>query len=289
MSDFGYSNEALNSINKFYQVNKIVYVEGDDDELFWEEVLNFYGVKSTKTLSLGSSSEVDKYIDNLINNEELDFFVARDLDYLLFNNKYIKHNKVLYTYGYSIENTLIEKQGVINAISSYGRIKRSDMNFNDFENWASNILEILEELVIFDIINDITCKENVKHNGIQILGDNCTRFMVNNISKDFCINKINNFIQVKELVDIYGPRKEEVNKRISNINKSLFQIIRGHFLFSATLKYVSSMISQYNSGKNKISNDALFSVLILNLRDILSSNPVEYKHYKIEALKLGNN
>ncbi len=290
MSDFGYSNEALNSISKFHQVNNILYVEGDDDELFWEEVLNFYDVKSTKTISLGSSTEVDKYINNLINNEGLEFFVARDLDYLLFNNKHIKHNKVLYTYGYSIENTLINKKGVINAISSYGRIKKSDINSTDsFDNWVYKILTALEELIIFDIINDITCKENVQHNGIQILGDNCIRFMVDKISNDFCINKINNFIQEKKLVGIYGHRKDEVNKSIIDMNKNFFQIIRGHFLFSATLKYISSVISKYNSSKNKISNDALFSILIVNLSDILKSNPIEYEHYKNESLKLKNN
>ena len=41
--------------------------------------------------------------------------------------------------------------------------------------------------------------------------------------------------------------------------------------------------------KNKISNDALFSILIVNLSDILKSNPIEYEHYKNESLKLKNN
>lgn len=288
MSDFEYSNEALNSISYFYKVEKILYVEGDDDELFWEEVLSFYNVESTKTISLGSSSEVDKYINNLINNDELNFFVARDLDYLLFNSNYIEHDKVLYTSGYSIENTLIKKDSVINAISSYGRIKKSDIDVNNFEKWISEILIVLKELVFFDIINDITCKENVQHNGIQILGDNCTRFMASDTSEMFCTTKINEFIQSKELEKIYSHKKDYVNQKIIDINKSLLEIIRGHFLFSATLKYVSFSISKYNESKKKISNDALFSLLISNLKTILYSNSIEYEHYRMESSKLQN-
>ncbi len=36
MDEFHYSSEAENILNRFYQAEIMVYVEGDDDICFWE-------------------------------------------------------------------------------------------------------------------------------------------------------------------------------------------------------------------------------------------------------------
>lgn len=42
MGELSYSNEANNLLNRFYGVEKILYVEGDDDIPFWEIILKSY-------------------------------------------------------------------------------------------------------------------------------------------------------------------------------------------------------------------------------------------------------
>ena len=40
MDDLVYSADALNVIDDFYGVSTIVYVEGNDDEIFWKKIFN---------------------------------------------------------------------------------------------------------------------------------------------------------------------------------------------------------------------------------------------------------
>jgi hypothetical protein len=118
------------------------------------------------------------------------------------------------------------------------------------------------------------------------LSNNCTRFLENTNSPNFCKTKINNFITSHNLRELYENEKAEIIELKNSSGKNLIDIVRGHFLFSLILKYVSYYISQYRKEKSKISNDALFSLLINNLNTVLETNNLENMHYKSQASKI---
>jgi hypothetical protein len=98
MVDFSYSTEAKNVLNKFYRVEKILYVEGDDDIPFWECVFDKLSPFSVKVKEAGGKSEAKKYAAEIVTGAA-DYLVAMDADYdkLFFQDD---HPNVIYTYGY---------------------------------------------------------------------------------------------------------------------------------------------------------------------------------------------
>jgi len=105
MSKIDYSIDALNVRNCFFSTDTIVYVEGDDDILFWDKVFRASTSASIYIEAVGGSKELDKYIE-LINSGELESIAARDSDYLDFEGKKNGDSKIIYTVGHSIENSI---------------------------------------------------------------------------------------------------------------------------------------------------------------------------------------
>jgi len=81
MADLFYSDEALNVKSAFYRANSMVFVEGDDDVLFWHEVFLKIPEASVEVESAGGSDQIDQYITKILSGE-LQAIAARDSDFL---------------------------------------------------------------------------------------------------------------------------------------------------------------------------------------------------------------
>lgn len=81
MADLFYSDEALNVKSAFYRANSMVFVEGDDDVLFWHEVFSKIPEASVEVESAGGSDQIDQYITKILSGE-LQAIAARDSDFL---------------------------------------------------------------------------------------------------------------------------------------------------------------------------------------------------------------
>ncbi len=104
MASLEHSVEAKNVTNKFYQVDKMIYVEGQDDIIFWDIILKEFAQFTFKIEKAGGKEELEKYIEE-IKSGVASYFVARDSDYdeiLGFDEV----KGVIRTYGHSIENTI---------------------------------------------------------------------------------------------------------------------------------------------------------------------------------------
>ena len=77
MRDLEYSPDALNAKSAFYRAKTMIYVEGDDDLMFWEEVFSQVPDFAFEIESVGGSPELDKHIKN-IEAGSLDAIAARD-------------------------------------------------------------------------------------------------------------------------------------------------------------------------------------------------------------------
>jgi hypothetical protein len=81
MPDISYSDEALNVRNAFFGAKVIVYVEGDDDVLFWHEVFEQVADDHFEVESVGGVENLDEYIRKIAAGQ-LSAIAARDADFL---------------------------------------------------------------------------------------------------------------------------------------------------------------------------------------------------------------
>ncbi|NJW55651.1 DUF4435 domain-containing protein, partial [Salinimicrobium oceani] len=96
--------EALEAKGLFYNKEITVYVEGQDDPLFWKYIFDLSKFRA-HIEDVGGNLQLEKYIDKII-QENADFYVARDNDHSDFINHTKNHQRIINTYGYSIENSM---------------------------------------------------------------------------------------------------------------------------------------------------------------------------------------
>jgi hypothetical protein len=263
-----YAREAVNVLNQFHRCKKLVYVEGEDDVLFWETLFSYFDFSDFKIEVKDGCSELDKYTERLI-EEDLNIIIARDSDYKVLTGKLPVHKRLITTYGYSIENTLYISESVVEITKLW--IKDTDFSSSEFGSWIRDFSENLRELIYFDVAND--CYNLYE----DVIGNNCTRYMEtqscsnlelgkisvhqSNLKPSFCDDKVK---FVSELVDASG--------------KSLWEVVRGHFLQSAILKFISSYVAR--KGLNtKLSHDALYTNAIQQLKATFNTEHRHYHHY----------
>jgi hypothetical protein len=268
MSEFEYSTDALNVKSFFYKSNSIIYVEGDDDVMFWNEIFSKFNDFNYQIEPLGGSEELDKYITK-ISSGELTAIAARDLDYTNHTKSQVNHDRVVYTYGYSLENSLYTNE----SIHALTKIWCKDPSFDCkvCENWLAQFSQSFRRLLALDIAN-ATSKM-----GLNVLYDNCTQFMHGKTSSLPCSERIGKKIEevektlptqdVEYALDILGTNDEKI----------VFSI-RGHFLASAVSKFISNK-AQSLGKKVSLSNDALYSTAITYFATKLNKGTPHFDHY----------
>lgn len=223
-----YSLDAENVLSDFTETDYVVYVEDKDDEFFWKKILSIFA--NGKTFSFRYEENItgcrilDEKID-LIKSGALNnsIMVARDSDYLDYQNIKTYHKNVLYTYGHSIENCLFSNMALYSLIENYSR---GSISNEDIQNWLKESHDKLQELIKLDIAVQIN-----KY-GIQVLGNSCDRFLIEKNSYKLDPNKISNFIE--SIID----GQNDIKASISCIEEVPFHFIKGHFLVSLISQFI---------------------------------------------------
>lgn len=271
MDDFHYSAEAENVLNMFYQAEVMVYVEGDDDICFWETVFNKSSSLKVEIQDVGGCEELKKFITRLF-EEDLKVLVACDSDLTFFKEQQVLDPRIIKTPGYSIENTFICLDGIYKAIRTLGKIPKKTMETIDLESWDNDFYSKLEPLIKLDIYNFINNK------GVAVIGDNADRFMESKKSNVICQDKITGFIA--QLSDKFGEVDlREVENLIAAKKTTLRSWLRGHFLFSAIHRLIST-ITERNGKGISLSYEALYSNLINTFESNFTEQHPEYSYYK---------
>lgn len=280
MDELAYSSDALNVLDEFYEVSVMVYVEGVDDEIFWNKIIRAFYNEEFQVESLGGKEEVKKAFEALQVDDTLSYFVASDADYSYFNNEIIESDRILLTYGYSIENTLIQKDSIMQLLLNVGT-----HNKQKAENEFSILEGSIDKLINYSLAKDIYCySQGIK----SLIGNNVDKFIPDkSISKQYDINEevIVNFTQS---IDIDNEYVLEVNSKLQSSRYEAIDIINGHFLVSMLLKFIS-----YNS-KNfrktmKLSTDGLLFTLFNAFDTQFNSNHRHYSYYKTQVSKMMDN
>lgn len=274
--DFFHSDEALDVINYFHGVEVMLYVEGEDDVVFWEVVFEKTTDLSVKVESVDGVQELNKYIKKVI-DDDIEGFVARDSDFTLLDDNYSSHPRVLSTFGHSIENSIVCPIVLNKVIKSHGRVSSSNLDPQKSQQWLDNFYGKFERFVVYDAYNDIHKLGN------SILSDNCTSLMHNQTSCDPCDLKVTGlYHRVSQSMCIEGF---EITSKLQNAGRSDKDFVRGHFLFSGALKFVNHMISSLAS-KKKPSKDGFFGSSMLAFEAQFTTSHPHYNFYKnqIDAL-----
>lgn len=271
MDDFSYSMEAESVMNQFYNVDSIIYVEGQDDIPFWEFLFEEFSEKKFEIKDVGSCTALEPYIKS-IENGELNAIVALDSDFTIFKNKNHTSPNIIKTPKYSIENTIINSDSIIDCISALAKVSKKNANKEAFQSWYHSFCECVSEVVLLDIYNSIN------NLGLRVLGDNADMFLKSKNSCVLCQEKLNVHIN-KIMGEIDGQvNLDSIINSIINKGFIVLDFIRGHFLFSAVSKYIRVFIKGLGV-KSSVSNDSLYSLLLLSLKSSFK-NHADFQYYK---------
>lgn len=270
MSSVEYSSDAVNVLNKFHRCQVLIYVEGDDDKLFWDVILKKFGIKNYKIEPKDGCDELDKYISRLI-SEDLNIYIARDSDYIDIVGNFPQHKRLIKTYGYSIENTLFDPSSVAEIARLW--VKGNEVDEQEIYESIDNLLSTLKPMLALDIAN-------YKYDlFVNVLGDNCTWYMKSQSCADIDSKKVE--AHYRKIVDKFT--EEQIDYVTNIINESdfeLFEVVRGHFLQSIIIKLISMCVAN-NGYTQKLSHDALYTNAIQQLKIMFSDEEhAHYDHYK---------
>ncbi len=247
MAELNYSSQALNTLDRFHRAKYIVYVEGDDDRPFWREIFRIAGIEDVYLKVAEGRSEIEKY-EKLIVENSVNIVVARDSDYTnLFANQ-IDHPRIIYTYGYSIENTLYSPRNIAVAISILSRSAEEDVE--KVKDWLAEFVSEIRPLLIHDIANELFGK------GTQILGNNCTRFLKSGSSVAVSRTKIDTYLETVQ-EQFTDEELETVTNLLDEYSREHVFLVRGHFLSNAIINFVKK-----ESRLSSMSQDMLFGQML---------------------------
>lgn len=276
MSSVEYSTDAVNVLHQFHRCETLVYVEGDDDLLFWEFILSYFGLENFKIEIKDGSQELEKYTERLI-SEDLNVIIARDADYGVLTGRIPQHSRLLTTFGHSIENTLYCTISIAQLARVWAKVP--NCLIAQTESWFEQFNQKFSELICLDIAND--------HFGasLDVLGDNCTRYMKSKTCDNVDDRKVQQKIDsIRTKLD--NEKVTTIEQIIADSDCTISNLIRGHFLQSAVVKYINSRMKEL--GKNKtISYDNLYSNAIHVLRTVFGDEHSHYTHYQEQVVKLG--
>jgi len=270
MPDLSYSSDAENVLNKFYGVDTVVYVEGRDDVPFWEHMFSTFSDYSVKVNDVGGFPEVKKYIDK-IEAGEIDAVVACDADFSRIGC-FAAHSNILRSYGYSIENSMICHKSIKKIIRAVARVPLNSIDDSSISNWFDQLVGSTKNLVIHDIANHILKK------GKLVAGVDCARFMKNKGSPELCPAKIKKYLDQIDF-KLSDRLEADIKDSILASGRDEYDFLRGHFLFSVSLRYVKSIIKDMGK-KSGLPIDLFFGVLFIAFEGVFSETHSHYSYYK---------
>lgn len=270
MADLEHSIEARNILNVFYGVERVVYVEGEDDISFWEFLFDKIAGINVKAEEVGGKGKLKSRIDE-IKDGEGSFLVATDSDFDWLNNGDL-HPQIYSTFGYSIENSMISEESLQRFICRVAKVSKHQVSKERCREWLSSVEDEVQSLVITDAAN--------RHQdaGLTVVPDNCDRFLVSKKSSQLSTQKITTHVE-KLNINIPLEFQEEYLARMNSRGLRWIDVLRGHFLISATFRFIKKYVAELRSAVS-ISREMLFGGLMLAFEASFDRNHSHYNYYQ---------
>lgn len=266
-----YSESALRVKAAFYNKKAMVYVEGTDDIIFWEQ---FFDKDVYKVEDVGGCGNFKSYIQRL-NNGEKSFIIAGDLDYSPYTSSSCNSSLYVTTYSHSIENVMYCPHNINHAVQRLARDSRID-SIKEIENFYDRFVSNVDKLLILDVANNIFGK------GVRIFGDSCFRFLDQKNLPEIDSNKVTNFYN--EIVNCFEEKEiKYVKAFLQSEQRSKRLLIKGHFLTEAIRLWINKRVPAVSPKNPQLNSDALYEALV-TCHDICTPICQERK-YIIDQIK----
>ena len=248
--NFSFSIKAQNVEAKFYNKKAVVYVEGDDDLIFWQV---FFPSSDFTMKKVNGCKNLEKKIYEIENNG-LKCIVACDSDYTSFECSPKEHPLIVRTLSHSIECVMYCPINLNECVKKLSRTieDKIDNIIQYYEQFGDDI----KELVAYDIANNIH-----KIVGIKITGDSCCRFLKSSHSCHIDRKKVSTYLDdIKTSFD--NSVIENILHSIELDKRTMRQITKGHFQTSFVINLIKSLVKQTSGIDVTISGDALYALLV---------------------------
>lgn len=274
MASAAHTVKGLKNLDLFHW-KPVFYVEGKDDAVFWKEILSAFKLDNFHFKRIGDKPSLLSIAREIQNKNITSILIGIDRDYDFVCGVNISDEKILYTYGYSIENTMYCVRTLARAIYKTGRL--DEVPLKSVESWKKRFDRNVYKFLIYDIANIYYKK------GLKVMGDSSARFLTDrkpNLSAD----KINHYLdKIKKKITTRQYRN--ISKKISSYKKSINRFVRGHFYSNAINRLYKEIIIKKTDRTNMtITNDKIFSDCVDGCLICKQSSCDSYKYYKKHCL-----
>lgn len=274
MTELSYSNDALNVRSAFFGTKAIIYVEGDDDVLFWQEIFSKVTDEPVEVEAVGGAAALDDHIAKIASGQ-LQAIAARDADFLHLLGTRCKDPKVIYTFGYSIENSLYTVSSLTRLVHLW--CKSSRVSSTECAAWLNHLSTTFRPLIHLDAANAISGA------GETTIGDNCSRYMTSEKSAAVCPSKVAD--AAKTIAKKISPSAVTVaSASIGSVPEDVLMHLRGHVLASAVQRYIVKNAKAIGK-KVSISAESLYAAAIAQFSAAISADHRHRNHY-IDSAKM---
>ncbi|AOR59276.1 DUF4435 domain-containing protein [Pectobacterium parmentieri] len=279
-SSLTYSVNALNILHAFHSGNKIVFVEGDSDKRFWDGLYNSFGINNITTKCVNGCKVIDEYIEK-IKEGATGVYVARDRDYKYLFDEPEDLINVMFSYGYSIENTYYTDDILKGIVKSLAAKDIPDDYISIDRDIIKPNINLFFKLVSFDYA---LFSQGV---GEKIMGDSSFRFLEKQDGFQLCKKIVEPIIlNAKGKID-YSIYLSYRKKLIKYKGEPLI-CVRGHFLTGMISNYIKEKVKNASGSKitydNKLLESIFSNLMNINLRDDVHPHK-EYYYHQVSILK----
>ena len=191
------------------------------------------------------------------------------------------HDRILLTYGHSIENSLL----CSNIITDISVINGGEFNasLRVVNEWRDRLTVISRELIVREVANELS------GSGLSVFGDHyefiCGRGVNDgNLPQEKIEAHIENLDKI-----IPEESIKEARGIVDSINTQTYWYIKGHFLFSVAVKLIKFLIKKI-SGREKdinLPNEALNIILTQQFKFNIAAGSHPHKdYYDLEVAKI---
>lgn len=269
MNSLSWSSGARNVLSDFYESDYVIYVEGTSDIRFWDILISKFTTKKIKIKIPEDNTSGKDALYKILRKRKLGstYYVAMDADYDKYFNEDLPDGALL-TYGYSFENSLLTEKILCKLIANLSHKQLGEINEKEIGNWINNLEANVSILLKADIFN-----KTEKITEVAVMPSNASRFYKIK-DKVVCPDEIEGYLN--EL----GFCKGNLSSFCLNSEFKVLDLIKGHFLLSAVLVFVKSVVDGLRDKAVTISQDAFYSSLLLSFESNLNKEHPHYHYYQ---------
>ena len=258
MSDLVHPDEVYDILPCFFRGEILVYVEGSEDKLFWEKIIENAKIKEKlekakinkkPRMKIAGDKETLIKIMRLIYEGYDDLIAIADNDYSEILETQLNHDRIVYTYGYSIENSLYCPNIIANYITSFVGSENLEKFKSKINEWYEKFCDDCFILLTYDLAN-------VKYSKyIRVMGVSSARFLKKS-SPDLDSNKIEEFI--REIENLFSDDEiVECKYLLIWDTRDIRYLIRGHFLTEAVRRLIKELSYKESRKRLMIPNEEI--------------------------------